>query len=63
MLEILMIESGVSASISYALKDAELSLACISHQGKEMHHLVASWLKRLGHTEKHMACGPVITRR
>lgn len=59
MLAIHLIESG--ASKHYKLKDAELSLACSSHQGEEIHqHLVASWLDRLGLTEQHLACGPVL---
>ena len=59
MLAIHLIESG--ASERYALCDAELSLACSSHQGEEMHQtLVASWLNRLGLTEDHLACGAVL---
>jgi L-asparaginase II len=59
MLAIHLVESG--ASERYTLKDAELSLACSSHQGEQMHQdLVASWLNRLGLTEDHLACGPVL---
>lgn len=59
MLAIHLLESG--ASDHYALSDAELSLACSSHQGEAIHQdLVASWLKRLGLTEEHLACGPVL---
>jgi len=59
MLAIQLVESGASAH--YALNDAELSLACSSHQGEQMHQdLVASWLNRLGLTEEHLACGPVL---
>lgn len=59
MLAIHLIESG--ASERYALNDAELSLACSSHQGEHMHQtLVESWLTRLGLTEEHLACGPVL---
>ena len=59
MLAIQLVESGASAH--YALNDAELSLACSSHQGEQMHQdLVASWLNRLGLTEAHLACGPVL---
>lgn len=59
MLAIQLIESG--ASDHYALSDAELSLACSSHQGELMHqNLVESWLKRLGLTEAHLACGAVL---
>ena len=47
MLAIHLIESG--ASDHYSLSDAELSLACSSHQGELMHqNLVESWLNRLG---------------
>ncbi|MCW8888748.1 MAG: asparaginase [Gammaproteobacteria bacterium] len=59
MLAIHLIESG--ASDYYALNDAELSLACSSHQGEKIHQdLVASWLERLELTEKHLACGAVL---
>lgn len=59
MLAIHLIESG--ASEKFALGDAELSLACSSHQGEQMHqNLVESWLKRLGLTEDNLACGPVL---
>lgn len=59
MLAIHLIESG--ASDFYSLSDAELSLACSSHQGELIHqNLVESWLHRLGLTEEHLACGPVL---
>ena len=59
MLAIHLIESG--ASDHYSLSDAELSLACSSHQGELIHQeLVESWLSRLGLTEDHLACGPVL---
>ncbi len=59
MLAIQLIESG--ASDHYALSDAELSLACSSHQGEKIHQdLVESWLTRLGLTEDHLACGAVL---
>ena len=59
MLAIHLIESG--ASEHFALSDAELSLACSSHQGEQMHEdLVASWLDRIGLTEGHLACGAVL---
>lgn len=59
MLAIHLVESG--ACEQYSLSDAELSLACSSHQGEEMHQtLVKSWLTRLGLTEDHLACGPVL---
>ncbi|MCW9023610.1 MAG: asparaginase, partial [Gammaproteobacteria bacterium] len=59
MLAIHLLESG--ASEHYALSDAELSLACSSHQGEKIHQdLVESWLTRLGLTEDHLACGAVL---
>jgi L-asparaginase II len=59
MLAIHLIESG--ASDHYSLNDAELSLACSSHQGEKIHQdLVVSWLHRLGLTEEHLACGAVL---
>jgi L-asparaginase II len=59
MLAVHLVESG--ASDQYGLKDAELSLACSSHQGEPMHqNLVESWLSRLGLTEDNLACGAVL---
>jgi len=59
MLAIHLVESG--ASTHYELSNAELSLACSSHQGEQMHQtLVTSWLSRLGLTEQHLACGAVL---
>jgi L-asparaginase II len=59
MLAIQLVETG--ASDEFALNDAELSLACSSHQGEPIHQkLVASWLNRLGLTEDHLACGAVL---
>lgn len=59
MLAIQLIESG--ASDHYHLDDAELSLACSSHQGERMHQkLVKTWLTLLGLTEKDLACGAVL---
>lgn len=59
MLAIYLIESG--ACDHFSLSDAELSLACSSHQGEPIHqHLVESWLHRLGLTEEELACGPVL---
>ena len=59
MLAIHLVESG--ASEQYGLGNAELSLACSSHQGEQMHQeLVKSWLSRLGLTEVHLACGAVL---
>jgi L-asparaginase II len=59
MLAIHLVESG--AADRHVLSDAELSLACSSHQGEPMHQeLVQSWLRRLGLTEEHLACGAVL---
>lgn len=59
MLAIQLVETG--ASDRYALSDAELSMACSSHQGEKIHQdLVESWLTRLGLTEDHLACGAVL---
>jgi len=59
MLAIHLVESG--ASDHFALNDAELSLACSSHQGEPIHQkLVSSWLTRLGLTEDHLACGAAL---
>jgi L-asparaginase II len=59
MLAIQLVESG--ASDHFDLSDAELSLACSSHQGEPIHQdLVASWLARLGLNEQCLACGPAL---
>ena len=59
MLAIHLIESG--ACESFALGNAELSLACSSHQGEKIHqNLVKSWLNRLGLSESDLACGVVL---
>ena len=59
MLAIHLIESG--AADHFALDDAELSLACSSHQGEQMHQdLVVSWINRLGLSEDQLACGRVL---
>ena len=56
LLAIDLVKSG--ASEHYALSDAEITLACASHQGEPMHQeLVSTWLARLGLTEEHLACG------
>jgi len=56
LLAIDLVNSG--ASEHYALSDAEITLACASHQGEPMHQeLVSAWLDRLGLTEEHLACG------
>lgn len=59
MLAIDLVESG--AGDHYELSDAELALACSSHQGEPMHQkLVKAWLGRLGLTPEHLACGAVL---
>jgi L-asparaginase II len=59
LLAIQLVETGAYAH--YSLSDAELSLACSSHQGEDIHQtLVRSWLARLGLTEQHLACGAVL---
>jgi L-asparaginase II len=59
ILAIHLVESG--AADRFTLSDAELSLACSSHQGEPIHQtLVQSWLSRLGLSENHLACGPVL---
>ncbi len=56
LLAIDLVSSG--ASEHYSLSDAEITLACASHQGEPMHQqLVSAWLARLGLTEQHLACG------
>jgi L-asparaginase II len=56
LLAIDLVSSG--ASEHYALSDAEITLACASHQGEPLHQeLVSAWLARLGLTEEHLACG------
>ncbi len=51
-----LVESG--ASEHYCLSDAEISMACASHQGEPMHkELVTAWLERIGLTPDHLACG------
>ncbi|MEJ2212781.1 MAG: asparaginase [Gammaproteobacteria bacterium] len=58
-LAIQLVESG--AYEKFQLNDAELSLACSSHQGEPIHQdLVRSWLSRLDLTEEHLACGSVL---
>jgi L-asparaginase II len=59
LLAIDLVNSG--ASEHYALNDAEITLACASHQGEPMHQeLVSAWLGRLGLTEE---TGEEITSR
>ena len=59
LLAIDLVKSG--ASEHYGLSDAEITMACASHQGEPMHQeLVTAWLDRLGLTEGHLACGAVL---
>lgn len=59
MLAIDVVESG--ASDHFTMDDAELSLACASHQGEAMHEeKVAAWLERLGLNQDNLACGAVL---
>ena len=54
-----IIESG--ACDHYNLSDAELTLACSSHYGQQIHRdLVGAWLQRLGLSENDLACGPAL---
>lgn len=51
-----LVQSG--ASDHYSLSDAEITIACASHQGEPMHQeLVMAWLDRLGLNQDHLACG------
>ena len=59
LLAIDLVMSG--ASEHYGLSNAEIAIACASHQGEPMHQqLVTAWLDRLGLTEDHLACGAVL---
>ena len=59
LLAIDLVNSG--ASCHFSLSDAEISMACASHQGEPMHQqLVTAWLDRLGLTEDSLACGAVL---
>ena len=51
-----LIESGAAAAAG--LTDAQLALACASHQGAEIHTVaVDSWLRGLGLAEADLRCG------
>ena len=57
-----LIETG--AADRFGCTPAELSLACASHEGEDMHaRAVAAWLERLGMEESALACGPQWPRR
>lgn len=52
-----LIESG--AAKAFGLTDAQLALACASHNGAVMHtERVSAWLDDLGLTETALRCGP-----
>lgn len=52
-----LIESG--AATAHGLTDAQLALACASHNGAAIHTgPVASWLKGIGLGETDLRCGP-----
>lgn len=52
-----LIESG--AANAYGLTDAQLALACASHQGAAIHtDPVTAWLKELGLSDDDLRCGP-----
>ena len=59
MLAIDVIESG--ACDRFGMSDAELTLACASHQGEPMHqNLVEDWLKRINLNTQDLACGKAL---
>ncbi len=52
-----MVESG--AAEQFSLSQAEIALACASHNGEAAHtRTVAAWLARLGLTVEDLGCGP-----
>ena len=54
-----LVESG--AADAFDLGDAELALACASHQGEARHvEVVTAWLARIGLTPDDLACGPQV---
>lgn len=56
LLAVELVKSG--ASEHYSLSNAEITLACASHQGEPMHQrLVNAWLDRIGLSEDYLACG------
>lgn len=51
-----LMESG--AASAFALSDAEIALACASHNGEDLHvQAVAAWLARIGLSEDDLECG------
>ncbi len=56
-----LIESG--AADAFGLSDAQLALACASHQGAPIHTgMVEKWLDMLGLTDDAFRCGPEVPR-
>jgi L-asparaginase II len=52
-----LVETG--AAERYGVSDEELALACASHSGEAVHVThVRTWLKRLGLSDRDLACGP-----
>lgn len=53
---IALLESGAAAAAK--LSDAEIALACASHNSEDLHvHAVGAWLARLGLGENDLECG------
>jgi L-asparaginase II len=51
-----LVASG--AADAFGLGEEEIALACASHSGEKMHTTrVAAWLKRIGCSERDLACG------
>ncbi len=56
-----LIESGAAAA--YGLTDAQLALACASHQGAAVHSAkVGAWMDQLGLSDADFRCGPQESR-
>ncbi len=56
-----LIESG--AADAFGLSDAQLALACASHQGAPIHtDMVSKWLDSLGLDDDAFRCGPEVPR-
>ncbi|NQV46575.1 MAG: asparaginase [Rhodospirillaceae bacterium] len=52
-----LIETG--AAEKFAISDAELALACSSHNSEPEHvDQIAAWLRRIGLSEANLECGP-----
>lgn len=57
-----LVESG--AAEAFSLSQAEISLACASHQGEARHaETVAAWLARVGLSEGDLECGAQLPAR